>query len=147
MVLVVQCTDSVLNPQVSPKPNTFMPFGNGTHSCPGNELAKLEILVLLHHLTTKYRLVNLIYNSLEKVFFLSCHKWGISFEYFSCWRGQFCLQMDSGGHKYWNPIWPFCPSDEWIAHQISPKVKRQVLDHNSQHVTFYLWKAKMMMKR
>ncbi|XP_059663080.1 abscisic acid 8'-hydroxylase CYP707A2-like [Cornus florida] len=41
--------------EVSPKPNTFMPFGNGTHSCPGNELAKLETLVLLHHLTTKYR--------------------------------------------------------------------------------------------
>ncbi|KAK4435597.1 Abscisic acid 8'-hydroxylase [Sesamum alatum] len=41
--------------EVSPKPNTFMPFGNGTHACPGNELAKLEILVLLHHLTTKYR--------------------------------------------------------------------------------------------
>lgn len=32
-----------------------MPFGNGTHACPGNELAKLEISVLLHHLTTKYR--------------------------------------------------------------------------------------------
>ncbi|XP_057480165.1 abscisic acid 8'-hydroxylase CYP707A2-like [Actinidia eriantha] len=41
--------------KVAPKPNTFLPFGNGTHSCPGNELAKLEILVLLHHLTTKYR--------------------------------------------------------------------------------------------
>ncbi|XVF52159.1 hypothetical protein PTKIN_Ptkin04bG0242400 [Pterospermum kingtungense] len=41
--------------EVAPKPNTFMPFGNGTHSCPGNELAKLEIMVLLHHLTTKYR--------------------------------------------------------------------------------------------
>jgi len=40
---------------VAPKPNTFMPFGNGTHACPGNELAKLEILVLLHHLITKYR--------------------------------------------------------------------------------------------
>ncbi|XP_039121180.1 abscisic acid 8'-hydroxylase CYP707A2 [Dioscorea cayenensis subsp. rotundata] len=39
----------------SPKANTFMPFGNGTHSCPGNELAKLEMLVLLHHLTTRYR--------------------------------------------------------------------------------------------
>ncbi|KAG6409757.1 hypothetical protein SASPL_127799 [Salvia splendens] len=37
------------------KPNTFIPFGSGVHSCPGNELAKLEILVLLHHLTTKYR--------------------------------------------------------------------------------------------
>ncbi|XP_057965834.1 abscisic acid 8'-hydroxylase CYP707A2-like [Malania oleifera] len=41
--------------EVAPKPNTFLPFGNGTHACPGNELAKLEVLVLLHHLTTKYR--------------------------------------------------------------------------------------------
>ncbi|CAN0880264.1 Abscisic acid 8'-hydroxylase CYP707A2 [Linum grandiflorum] len=41
--------------EVAPKPNTYMPFGSGTHSCPGNELAKVEILVLLHHLTTKYR--------------------------------------------------------------------------------------------
>ncbi|CAK9324435.1 unnamed protein product [Citrullus colocynthis] len=41
--------------EVAQKPNTYMPFGNGTHSCPGNELAKLEMLVLLHHLTTKYR--------------------------------------------------------------------------------------------
>ncbi|KAK9699098.1 hypothetical protein RND81_08G152500 [Saponaria officinalis] len=41
--------------EVAPKPNTFLPFGNGIHSCPGNELAKLEMLVLIHHLTTKYR--------------------------------------------------------------------------------------------
>lgn len=41
--------------EVAPKPNTFMPFGNGTHSCPGNELARLEMLVLCHHLATKYR--------------------------------------------------------------------------------------------
>ncbi|PWA95646.1 cytochrome P450 [Artemisia annua] len=41
--------------QVAPKANTFMPFGSGIHSCPGNELAKLEMLVLIHHLTTKYR--------------------------------------------------------------------------------------------
>ncbi|PKA64123.1 Abscisic acid 8'-hydroxylase 1 [Apostasia shenzhenica] len=41
--------------EVSPRPNTYLPFGNGTHACPGNELAKLEMLVLLHHLTTKYR--------------------------------------------------------------------------------------------
>ncbi|KAG2239705.1 hypothetical protein Bca4012_023601 [Brassica carinata] len=41
--------------EVAPKPNTFMPFGNGTHSCPGNELAKLEISIMIHHLTTKYR--------------------------------------------------------------------------------------------
>ncbi|KAH7845317.1 hypothetical protein Vadar_000582 [Vaccinium darrowii] len=32
-----------------------MPFGNGVPSCPGSELAKLEMLILLHHLTTSYR--------------------------------------------------------------------------------------------
>lgn len=41
--------------EVAPKPNTFMPFGNGVHACPGNELAKLEILILIHHLVTKFR--------------------------------------------------------------------------------------------
>ncbi|KAJ8436865.1 hypothetical protein Cgig2_026189 [Carnegiea gigantea] len=41
--------------EVAAKTNTFLPFGSGIHACPGNELAKLEILVLLHHLTTKYR--------------------------------------------------------------------------------------------
>ncbi|KAK9279016.1 hypothetical protein L1049_012691 [Liquidambar formosana] len=41
--------------EVPPRPNTYMPFGIGVHSCPGSELAKLEMLVLLHHLTTTYR--------------------------------------------------------------------------------------------
>ncbi|KAI5656198.1 hypothetical protein M9H77_24991 [Catharanthus roseus] len=41
--------------EVAPKPNTFMPFGIGVHSCPGNELAKLEMLVLIHHLASKLR--------------------------------------------------------------------------------------------
>ncbi|KAL2339396.1 hypothetical protein Fmac_007336 [Flemingia macrophylla] len=41
--------------EVPPRPNTYMPFGNGVHSCPGSELAKLELLVLLHHLTISYR--------------------------------------------------------------------------------------------
>lgn len=41
--------------QVAPKPNTFLPFGTGAHSCPGNELAKLEILILIHHLVNKLR--------------------------------------------------------------------------------------------
>ncbi|KAM6584201.1 hypothetical protein CsatB_011203 [Cannabis sativa] len=41
--------------EVSPKPNTFMPFGTGTHACPGNELAKLEILIMLHHLVNNFR--------------------------------------------------------------------------------------------
>ncbi|XP_061350977.1 abscisic acid 8'-hydroxylase 4 [Gastrolobium bilobum] len=41
--------------EAAPKPNTFMPFGNGVHSCPGNELAKLNMLILIHHLVTKFR--------------------------------------------------------------------------------------------
>ncbi|KAL5705730.1 (+)-abscisic acid 8'-hydroxylase [Ranunculus cassubicifolius] len=41
--------------KVAPRPNTFMPFGNGAHACPGNELAKLEMLILIHHLVTKLR--------------------------------------------------------------------------------------------
>lgn len=41
--------------QVAPKPNTFLPFGSGAHACPGNELAKLEMLIVIHHLVTKYR--------------------------------------------------------------------------------------------
>ncbi|KAB1220243.1 Abscisic acid 8'-hydroxylase 4 [Morella rubra] len=36
--------------EVAPKPNTFMPFGSGVHACPGNELAKLEMLIMIHHL-------------------------------------------------------------------------------------------------
>ncbi|KAK4348818.1 hypothetical protein RND71_031573 [Anisodus tanguticus] len=39
----------------APKPNTFMPFGSGVHACPGNELSKLEILIMTHHLVTKFR--------------------------------------------------------------------------------------------
>ncbi|KAJ8766611.1 hypothetical protein K2173_001131 [Erythroxylum novogranatense] len=41
--------------EVAPKPNSFLPFGNGVHACPGNELAKLEMLILIHHLVTKFR--------------------------------------------------------------------------------------------
>ncbi|XP_043703096.1 abscisic acid 8'-hydroxylase 2-like [Telopea speciosissima] len=41
--------------EVAPKANTFLPFGNGVHSCPGSELAKLEILVFLHHFITTYK--------------------------------------------------------------------------------------------
>ncbi|KAK6136904.1 hypothetical protein DH2020_029349 [Rehmannia glutinosa] len=41
--------------KVAPKPNTYLPFGTGAHSCPGNELAKLEMLILIHHLVNKLR--------------------------------------------------------------------------------------------
>nr|POE70254.1 abscisic acid 8'-hydroxylase 3 [Quercus suber] len=41
--------------EVGPKHNTFMPFGIGVHACPGNEVAKLEMLILIHHLVNKFR--------------------------------------------------------------------------------------------
>ncbi|XVE55899.1 hypothetical protein DITRI_Ditri03aG0194100 [Diplodiscus trichospermus] len=41
--------------EVAPKPNTFMPFGSGVHACPGNELARLEMLIVTHHLVSKFR--------------------------------------------------------------------------------------------
>ena len=47
--------------QATPKPNTFMPFGSGVHSCPGNELAKLEILIFMHHVVTKFRYIILLH--------------------------------------------------------------------------------------
>ncbi|PIA31741.1 hypothetical protein AQUCO_04900200v1 [Aquilegia coerulea] len=36
-------------------PYTFVPFGGGPRMCPGNEFAKLEILVFLHHLVQEFR--------------------------------------------------------------------------------------------
>ena len=60
-----------MDPQVYPHPNkfdpsrwegpppragTFLPFGLGTRLCPGNDLAKLEISVFLHHFLLGYKL-------------------------------------------------------------------------------------------
>ncbi|KAK4270518.1 hypothetical protein QN277_023547 [Acacia crassicarpa] len=42
-----------------PKATEFMPFGAGSRLCPGNELAKLEIIVFLHHFLLNYRLERL----------------------------------------------------------------------------------------
>ncbi|XP_073051540.1 abscisic acid 8'-hydroxylase CYP707A1-like isoform X1 [Primulina eburnea] len=39
----------------APNPSTFMPFGSGVHACPGYELAKLEMLIILHHLSSRFR--------------------------------------------------------------------------------------------
>ncbi|XP_074295376.1 abscisic acid 8'-hydroxylase 4-like [Silene latifolia] len=37
------------------KPHVYMPFGYGSHACPGNEVAKLMILIFIHHLVTQFR--------------------------------------------------------------------------------------------
>ncbi|CAI9116563.1 OLC1v1017746C1 [Oldenlandia corymbosa var. corymbosa] len=38
-----------------PASYTFMPFGAGAHMCPGNEYARLAILVFLHNVATRFR--------------------------------------------------------------------------------------------
>ncbi|KAK0597603.1 hypothetical protein LWI29_026813 [Acer saccharum] len=34
--------------------NVFTPFGGGPRLCPGNELARVELSVFLHHLITRF---------------------------------------------------------------------------------------------
>ncbi|KAL5714968.1 hypothetical protein ACHQM5_016860 [Ranunculus cassubicifolius] len=36
------------------KPFSFLGFGSGQRMCPGNNLAKLEILIFIHHLVCRY---------------------------------------------------------------------------------------------
>ncbi|KAM7493417.1 hypothetical protein LguiB_028026 [Lonicera macranthoides] len=44
---------------------TFVPFGGGTSMCPGSEFARVEVLVFMHRLITKFRWEKLISN--EKI--------------------------------------------------------------------------------
>ncbi|KAH9302535.1 hypothetical protein KI387_014118 [Taxus chinensis] len=36
-------------------PYSFLPFGGGPRMCPGNDYAKLEIVITMHHLVKRYR--------------------------------------------------------------------------------------------
>ncbi|CAN0846499.1 Abscisic acid 8'-hydroxylase 4 [Linum grandiflorum] len=60
-----QTRKMILTDRVPPEANTFMPFGSGSHSCPGTQLAKLEILIFLHHLLTKFRSVLIVDRSIK----------------------------------------------------------------------------------
>ncbi|OVA19319.1 Cytochrome P450 [Macleaya cordata] len=43
-----------------PAPYTFLPFGGGPGMCPGKEFARLEMLVFMHHLVTRYKWEKLV---------------------------------------------------------------------------------------
>ncbi|KAA8515775.1 hypothetical protein F0562_018614 [Nyssa sinensis] len=53
----------VFNPSrwdgLTPKAGTFLPFGAGSRTCPGNDLAKLEISIFLHYFLLNYELERL----------------------------------------------------------------------------------------
>ena len=50
-----------------PAPYTFVPFGGGPRMCPGKEYARLEILVFIYNIVTRYKLERI--NPKEKIIF------------------------------------------------------------------------------
>lgn len=134
--------------QVAPKPNTFLAFGSGTHSCPGNELAKLEILVLLHHLTTKYRLVSRNHHipSHRFPFPLFPEDWPLQIgQLFTIFSQRTVaehlltsfvarLQVVVDGSSGRNPVRAFCSSPEWPANPTVPEIIKTPAPATARHL-------------
>ena len=41
--------------QASIPPYCFIPFGGGARVCPGSEFARIETLIAIHHLVTRFK--------------------------------------------------------------------------------------------
>ncbi|KAK1572524.1 hypothetical protein Q3G72_034098 [Acer saccharum] len=48
------------NSSKKPPPYTYIPFGAGPRICPGAEFARIEILLIIHHLITNYQWTEMV---------------------------------------------------------------------------------------
>ncbi|PWA46586.1 ABA 8-oxidase [Artemisia annua] len=103
--------------KVAPKPNTFMPFGSGVHACPGNELAKLEMLIMVHHLVTKYRweVVGSRSGIQYGPFPVPIHGLPARFKKESTREKR---AMGSGGISKWDSVWSISSANAWTSCKI-----------------------------
>ncbi|KAK9266514.1 hypothetical protein L1049_028610 [Liquidambar formosana] len=62
-----------------PAPNTFVPFGGGIRMCPGREYARVETLVYMHNLVTKFKWEKGVVSSGDALEFFSRSSLGVAF--------------------------------------------------------------------
>lgn len=92
-----------------------MPFGNGLHACPGRELAKLEMLILIHHLLTNFR--QCLLNVIQSIYGTK-NGAPIDFD-----MAVLLLQVGLGGISKWDSVWPIPSSSTRAPSQILERSK------------------------